>query len=206
MARKALLPLFPLDLVLLPGEVVPLHIFEPRYRKMISSAHDNHEEFGIVRRVDKNLERVGCAAKVQEVTERLEDGRFNIRAIGTRRFVLHSLDSSGECLHGVVDFYGDDSPAQANAAKVQALLEAARRVHRLVGKGATAWEPNHPWLSFRIGSDLPLAKNTKQRLLATRSEVDRVELLTRYLRGVIAKRDQRKERERIVQGNGKLRH
>ena len=206
MARKALLPLFPLDLVLLPAEVLPLHIFEPRYRTMISNAYDNQEEFGIVQRVDKTLERVGCAAKVREVTERFDDGRFNIRAIGTRRFVVRSLDSSGECLHGVIEFFGDDSPAQANAAKVQALLKAARKVRRLVGRGAADWEPNHPWLSFKIGADLPLAAGTKQRLLGTRSEVERVELLTRYLRGVIAKRDKRKERERIARGNGRLGH
>ena len=206
MAQRANLPLFPLDLVLMPGEVLSLHIFEPRYRVMISEAHATRSEFGIVRQAGDSLVRVGCAAKVREVTKRFEDGRFNIDAIGTRRFVALSFDSSEECLHGAVEFFGDDSPVQADAAKVQAMLDAALRVRRLVGQGPAKWEPNHPWLSFRIASDLPVAKETKQALIETRTELDRVALLTGYLRGVIAKRQQRQERERLVRGNGRLRH
>ncbi len=206
MAEKALLPLFPLDLVLLPGEVLPLHIFEPRYRAMISEAHANRGEFGIVRQGKENLQRVGCAAQVREVTERFGDGRFNIDAIGTRRFMVHSFDSSEECLHGAVEFFGDDSPVQANAAQVQALLDGAARVRKLLGQGSAKWEPNHPWLSFRVAADLPIAAETKQALLETRTELDRVELLTAYLDGVIAKRRERQERERLVRRNGRLRN
>jgi Lon protease-like protein len=173
---------------------------------MISKAYADRGEFGIVRQGGESLQRVGCAAKVREVTQRFGDGRFNIQAMGTRRFVVHSFDSSEECLQGAVEFFEDDTPAQANAAKVQTLLDAATRVLRLVGTGSANWEPNHPWLTFRIAADLPVAVDTKQVLLETRSELQRVDLLTGYLRGVIAKREQRKERERLVRGNGRLRH
>ena len=206
MAEKALLPLFPLDMVLVPWEVVPLHIFEPRYRAMISSAHADGSEFGMVRRSEDTLERVGCAANVREVTERFEDGRFNIRAAATRRFDIRSLDSSEDCLQAAVEYFADDTPAQASAVKVQALVEAAERVRRLASAPAADWDPNHPWLTFRIAASLPLAAEAKQQLLESRSEIDRVELLTGYLQGVIAKRAQREERERIVRGNGRLRH
>lgn len=172
---------------------------------MISEAHSTRSEFGIVRQAEASLQRVGCAAKVREVTQRFRDGRFDIDAIGTRRFVVLSFDSSEECLHGAVEFFGDDSPAQADAAKVQALLDAALRVRKLVGRGPANWEPNHPWLSFRIAGDLPVAKETKQALIEARSELDRVAMLTGYLRGVIAKRQQRQERERLARGNGRLR-
>ena len=126
--------------------------------------------------------------------------------MGTRRFVALSFDSSEECVHAAVEFFGDDSPVQADAAKVQALLDAALRVRKLVGRGPAQWEPNHPWLSFRIAADLPVAKDTKQALIETRNELDRVALLTGYLRGVIAKRQQRQEHERLAGGNGWLRH
>ncbi len=206
MAEKALLPLFPLDLVLVPGEVLPLHIFEPRYRTMISRAYADRSEFGILRQREDKLESVGCAAKVQDVTDRLEDGRFNIHAVGSRRFVVRSYDSSEECLQAVIEFFGDDTPAQADASKVQAMLGAAVKVKRLTGASSARWDPNHPWLSFRIAADLPLAAGPKQKLLETRTEIERVELLTGYLQGVIAKSERRKKREQLVRGNGRLRH
>ena len=206
MAGKALLPLFPLDLVLMPGEVLPLHIFEPRYRKMIAAARESGSEFGILRQTDQDLERVGCAAKVREVTQRFDDGRFNIRAVGTRRFAVRSFDASEECLHAVVEFFGDDAHAQADAAKVAALITVAETVQRLIGRGRASWDPNHPWLSFRISGDLPAASGIKQKLLELTSEVDRVDFLTGYLQGVVAKRDMRKRRERLIRGNGRLPH
>ena len=206
MPDEAFLPLFPLDLVLLPGEVLPLHIFEPRYRTMISEADAASSEFGVVRQTGSSLRRVGCSAKVREVTERFDDGRFNIEAVGIRRFVLRSIDTSRDCVHGAVEYFGDDSPAQANADKVQALLDAASEVRKILGEKARDWEPNHPWLSIRIASDLPVAKDTKQSLLETRNEVDRVELLTNYLRGVAAKRRRRHQRDDLVRSNGRLRH
>ncbi len=205
MAEKALLPLFPLDLVLLPGEVVVLHIFEPRYRSMISRAFADRNEFGVVRQTGERLERFGCAATVREIKERFEDGRFNVEAMGTRRFEIRTLDSSEECLQAAVEFLSDDDPAQADAVKVQRLLDAATKVLGFVGSGVRHWDPNHPWLSFRIAGDLPLPVDTKQSLLEMRSEVDRVRALTQYFRAVIAKRRRRSEWSRKVGSNGKLR-
>ncbi len=189
----------------MPGEILPLHIFEPRYRSMISRAFADRSEFGVVRQSEEGLDNIGCAAKVREIKERFEDGRFNVEAIGTRRFEIRSLDSSEECLQAGVEFFGDTNPAQANASKVQALLDVATRVQRIVGAAAENWDPNHPWLSFRIAGDLPLAADTKQTLLETRNEVERVQELTQYLHAVIAKHGRREERQRLVRGNGKLR-
>ena len=172
---------------------------------MISLAYAEGSEFGIVRQSEETLERVGCAVKVREVKERFPDGRFIIDAMGTRRFEIRSVDSSEECLQAGVEFFGDDNPAQPDASKVSALLDVAEKVRRLVSATAQNWDPNHPWLSFRVAGDLPLSAATKQELLQTRSEVERVESLTQYLRAVVEKRDRREERQRLVQSNGKLR-
>ena len=205
MAEKAFLPLFPLDLVLLPGERLPLHIFEPRYRRMITAAHAERTEFGVIRQNRSAIERCGCAARVSEITRRFADGQFDIRAVGTRRFQVSALDTSEDCLQAVIEFFGDNSPAQANAAKVEALLGVARRVLRLLGGGRKNWEPNHPWLSFLVASDLSVSKSAKQKLLETRGEIERVEILTAYLEAVIAKRERRRGHEILVRGNGRLR-
>src|SRR3954447_2921345 len=79
-------PLFPLGLVALPQETVPLHIFEERYKTMIGECLDAESEFGIVWASDEGLRPTGCACEVTEVLERLEDGRLNILTRGTRPF------------------------------------------------------------------------------------------------------------------------
>ena len=81
-------PLFPLGLVALPHELVPLHIFEERYRTMIGEAIEEGSEFGIVWLSDDGLKGVGCACVVERVLERMEDGRMNVVCRGTRPFRL----------------------------------------------------------------------------------------------------------------------
>lgn len=206
MGQKALLPLFPLDLVLLPGEILPLRIFEARYRTMISAAHRQKSEFGIVWQSEGHLEHLGCAAKVREVTRRFEDGQFNIDAIGTRRFRVHSFDESEDVLQGAVEFFGDASSERPSRRTVQSLTKLGRRVMGMLGKGAVQWNLDHPWLSFQVAADLGLAPEAKQALLRTRTEAERVERLMRHLRGIVAGRERRKERQRLVRSNGRLRH
>src|ERR687896_131755 len=81
-------PLFPLGIVLLPGEVVPLHIFEERYKLMIGECLDSDTEFGIVWLADDGLREVGCTARVTQVLDRFDDGRLNILVTGGTRFRL----------------------------------------------------------------------------------------------------------------------
>src|SRR5947209_10083568 len=85
-------PLFPLGLVALPSEYVPLHIFEQRYRVMINDCLERECEFGIVWMSDDELKPVGCACRIERVLERMPDGRLNILTRGTRPFRLLSRD------------------------------------------------------------------------------------------------------------------
>ena len=79
-------PLFPLELVALPGELVPLHIFEERYKTMMGECLDSGTEFGIVWMADDGLQEIGCACAIERVLERMDDGRINLLARGTRPF------------------------------------------------------------------------------------------------------------------------
>src|SRR4029450_9420392 len=81
-------PLFPLGLVLLPGELVPLHIFEERYKLMVGECLDQDSEFGIIWLSDDGLREIGCAARITRVLERFDDGRLNILVEGTEPFRL----------------------------------------------------------------------------------------------------------------------
>ena len=81
-------PLFPLGIVMLPSELVPLHIFEERYKLMIGECLDQEREFGIIWLADDALKEVGCRARIARVLERFEDGRLNILVEGTTPFRL----------------------------------------------------------------------------------------------------------------------
>jgi Lon protease-like protein len=107
---NGLLPLFPLRLVVFPGNLIPLHIFEPRYKEMVGEAADAGTEFGIVLATSDGISRVGCTVVVEEVANRQADGSFDVNTRGKRRFRVLSLDQEKSYLRGDVEFFDDDEP------------------------------------------------------------------------------------------------
>src|SRR6187200_1321179 len=105
------LPLFPLGIVALPSELVPLHIFEERYKSMIARCLEEESEFGIVWLADDGLKPIGCACEVTEVLERMPDGRLNLLARGTRPFRIESRQDELAYPAGVVEFLDDRDEA-----------------------------------------------------------------------------------------------
>ena len=130
-------PLFPLGLVLLPGEVVPLHIFEERYKTMIDECLDQGTEFGIVWSGDDGVRDVGCAAEVAQLIERTEDGRMNILAKGTRRFTLERRIEDMPYPAGDVTWTEDTDPAEgaAGSRRPQGVRGPGRAGHRHPARG-----------------------------------------------------------------------
>src|SRR3954453_11363011 len=111
-------PLFPLGIVALPHELVPLHIFEERYRTMIGECLDRGSEFGIVWAADDGMRPVGCAMEIAEVLERMEDGRLNILTRGTRPFRIVDEQDDLPYPAGTVEFLEDkEEPADAGTAR-----------------------------------------------------------------------------------------
>ena len=106
--QQELLPLFPLQLVLLPGVELPLHIFEDRYKEMIGEAINDGTEFGIVLASEKGIVNTGCTAVVQRVVNRYDDGRLDIIARGRRRFEILLLNEEKNYLRGAVEFFDDE--------------------------------------------------------------------------------------------------
>src|SRR5215204_5336467 len=110
-------PLFPLGLVALPSELIPLHIFEERYKTMMGRCLEDESEFGIVWVSDDGLRPVGCACEIAEVLERMPDGRMNLVARGTRPFRIEARQDELAYPAGVVEFLDDrDEPADTEAA------------------------------------------------------------------------------------------
>ena len=103
------LPLFPLDMVLLPSRKVPLHIFEERYKQMIHECLENDSEFGLIWGTDDQFSDIGCAARVRQLITEFPDGRLNILIEGTRRFRVTSRQDIHPYISGFVEDIVDDS-------------------------------------------------------------------------------------------------
>jgi Lon protease-like protein len=168
-------PLFPLGLVLLPGEQVPLHIFEERYKQMIGECLDEEREFGIIWLADDALKDVGCAARITRVLERFEDGRMNIVVEGTTPFRLDRRIGELAYPAGDIELL-EDEPGTDEAA-----LERARKSYADLVEEVTETRPEPDALAeldaYGMAATLEIAASAKQALLELRSEPARLEQL-----------------------------
>jgi Lon protease-like protein len=168
-------PLFPLGIVLLPGEAVPLHIFEERYKQMIGECLAEEREFGIIWLAEDELKQVGCAARITRVLERFDDGRLNILVEGTSPFRLERR--IGELAYPAGDIQLlDDEPDADEAA-----LERARSSYADLVEQVTDTRPEPEILgqlgAYGMAATLDIAPSAKQALLELRSEPARLEQL-----------------------------
>ena len=206
MSEAALLPLFPLEVVLLPGLPLPLHIFEPRYRRMIGEVMDRDGEFGVLLSRNGKVEALGCSAHVERISRKHPDGRFDIDAVGVRRFRTLQLDESDEYLQGAVEYFDDLPATPPQFAQVQALEAAVRETAALIDAdvaGADLAEEASP--SFAVCGLLPLDVTLKQEILALRSEAERVEKLRTYLEAWTVQRKQEDRLRGVAGRNGHVR-
>ena len=205
-----LIGLFPLQLVLLPGEILPLHIFEERYKKLIGECRAGGEEFGLVLSDDDGeVAGHGCTAAVYEVLEEFDDGRLNILVEGRERFRLDEImrpdDEEADYLTGRVELYDDvDDEAEGPSGElVDSASTLFRRMVTLMGVDDPRVPRGHARLSFRLASAVDFGLPLKQRLLESRSETERLELLVAVMSALIPGLELRKQREEAIRGNGK---
>jgi ATP-dependent Lon protease len=174
--------LFPLNVVLFPGEQLPLHIFEPHYRRMVRECLEAEAPFGMLLALPDGIARVGCTAEILQVTKRYEDGRLDILTTGRRPFRVLDLVTDNPLLEGTVD-YLDDEDAALDPRKQKELVELYEACHTLIFAGVPKkiCEFRPEMLSFAIAGALPLDLLCKQQILELRSEAERQDRLLRYL-------------------------
>jgi Lon protease-like protein len=214
------IPLFPLqNLVLFPNIVVPLHIFEERYKSMINTCIDSDTAFGIVllrggaeEENDETIHRVGVTAKVIEV-ERLDDGRMNILCEGEIRFRIFRFTQQTPYWKGSVSFFEDGEAYREIESFYDQVAELYRKVGELGGKvsGAERSElvlPESPVdLSFMVSYVLDIDYEEKQKLLEMTSTAERLRVLVSHLTDTIRKLEQQLAYKLLVakvRGNGDL--
>ena len=197
--------LFPLELVLLPTERVPLHIFEPRYKELIGECLRSGREFGLVLQDEQGRREIGTRAAVVEVLQVFEDGRMNVVVEGHDRFRLLELTSGRAFLTGDVEPV-DDEEAEASPTDSERALALFRQLVELVDGEVEEPDGATGSLSFEIASRVDFGIEPKQELLELRSEPARLRQLCELLEGAVeAVRREREVRERAAT-NGKLSH
>ncbi len=211
------LPLFPLPLVLLPNELLPLHIFEPRYRQMLKDVALDKNMFGITyfNPTEDFIEKpaagsVGCVAEVRE-TQTMPDGRSNILTVGIIRYRLIDYVEAGEpYLLGNVEFFEDEAEDEKVlnplADEVFVLFRRiAKAAHKLSGeRGAfpDVHQTEPEALSFLVTAAFNLEADLKYQLLATRSTVERLKRLKEILVQTVGKMEESAEIHKIARTNG----
>jgi Lon protease-like protein len=197
-------PLFPLALVALPGELVPLHIFEERYRTMMAECLDAGTEFGIVWMSDDGLREIGCACEIERVLERMDDGRLNLLARGTRPFRVLERQAHLAYPAGVIEFVQDRGEELD-----EALAGDARTAYADLVKRATDREPEDLELdqmgAYEMAATVDFGLDAKQGLLDLRSENARLKLVTRLFRAASKRLDFVDRAQARARSNGKVR-
>ncbi|HZA90665.1 MAG TPA: LON peptidase substrate-binding domain-containing protein [Solirubrobacterales bacterium] len=184
--RASELPIFELPIVLLPGELVPLHIFEERYKRMIGRSLDSGDPIGIVFRDDTSGARnVGCTARVADVLERFDDGRMNIVVAGESPFRVLDRADAPEFPVGEVELIDiEEEPEPDDAEAARGARTAFAELLEQVSQEEDKAEPIGDEGSYELAGRIELPADTKQRLLELRSEDERMRLLERALRTV----------------------
>ncbi len=196
-------PLFPLGLVLIPHELVPLHIFEERYKLMIGECIEHEREFGIVWLADDGLKEIGCAARISRVLERFDDGRMNVLVEGSSPFRLLRRIEDLPYPAGDVELLEDTDEAAVEAA------ETARRRYADLVAEVTDERPEPDELArldaYGMAATLDVALEAKQMLLELRSERGRLEQLEGLFAEALARIRHAERAAERARGNGSVR-
>jgi Lon protease-like protein len=178
------LGLFPLAMVLLPTERLPLHIFEPRYRELIGECLTEEREFGLLLGDDEGLREIGTRAAVVEVVDRFPDGRMNVVVEGRERFRLVGLTGGRSFATGDVEPIADETSVSAQEDR-NGVLEIYRKLAELVEAEVDEPDPHSELLSFEIAARVDFGAPRKQALLELTSERQRLEVVKDLLRQAI---------------------
>ena len=179
---SARIPLFPLDIVLFPGQAMPLHIFEPRYREMTRHCLDTLSPFGIVLMREGSMAQTGCTALIVKLLKKYEDGRSDILTAGQNAFRLLGTHDEKSYLEADVEYLEEDF-TEINPLVSIRLVELCNRCHQILyGEDAPHFETEGGIsLAYHVASELPIELAVRQKLLEIRSEAERQARLVAHL-------------------------
>jgi len=198
------LGLFPLPIVLVPTERIPLHIFEPRYRELISECVESSEEFGLVLATgDGAVHEIGTRARVTQVLEVLDDGRMNVVVEGGERFRLLELTGGRSFTTGVVEPVTDE-PEDRVEEDVSRALTLFRELADVAGSDVDVPDAGSDQLDFELAARVDFGVGPKQELLASTSPRTRMSRLVELLELSLDALKRERELRELASRNGKV--
>ncbi len=197
-------PLFPLQIVALPHELVPLHVFEERYKTMVGECLESGTEFGIVWAGEDGLRPVGCAVDIADVLERMEDGRLNILTRGTRPFRIVDEQDDLPYPAGTVEFLDDKEEAADASSAESAQLAYGELVTEATDRTLEP-EELEAMTAYQMAATVDFGLEAKQGLLDLRSENARLRLVARLFRAALKRLAFIERAQERARSNGKVR-
>jgi Lon protease-like protein len=195
--------LFPLNLVLVPGEQAPLHVFEPRYRELIGECLDFGNDFGLVLEDDEGLREVGTRCNVVEVIDRFPDGRLNVVVEATERFQLLELTDGHTYRTAEIETLPDESDTPSED-EVEDVLAAYARVVAAAEAELDDLDLDADSVAYQIAARIDFGTVVKQGLLELRSERERVVKLAPMLNQAAEAVEREREIRTRASGNGRV--
>lgn len=209
MQNKNNFPLFPLGVVLLPGMVMPLHIFEERYKVMINRCIENKEKFGIVYYNGNKICENGCSAEIINVIKSSEDGKLDILIEGKKRFKIENTNSYELYLQGDIEYYDDEYELTGESVE-KSKKEAIKLLSEIMSiYGNDIEEINFETfdaktVSFLVTANSAFTMDEKQSFLEMINTKERIEKAVKSLKILVDRIKVAKEIEEIIQSNGYL--
>lgn len=208
MADYATIPIFPLQIVVFPGEMVPLRIFEERYKQMFADVRAARErgevlQVGIILvEGSEVLAEVGCTVVLEEVLEEHEDGRLNIITLGARRFRIEQVAGDKSYLEAWVEYVDDEEEAIDRVLQTRVIAGYQRLLELVEEESGAEVEGGDAENAFQIAQAVAVDLGGKQRLLAMTTENRRLEMLGEYFERLLPTLEERRAVRLRVHSNG----
>ena len=171
------LPLFPLKLILLPFERLPLHIFEPRYKKMIYNAISNNKPFGIVWQNSDDIYNIGCQAKISKVINEYPNGEYDIVVQGTNRFEIDNTLIDNKTVIGKINYISEDK--SCSNSLIKEIRENYLKILISLGEVNNFNNDFEKTISYEFIQNMLLPINIKKQLISTNIEEERIKIINK---------------------------
>lgn len=202
------IPIFPLNIVVYPGELLNLHIFEPRYKQMIRECLDEQKPFGITPVVEKNLRDIGTLIEITELVQEYSDGRMDIRTRGVSVFrILHRMDDIPEKLHsGAIVTYPPNVTETGDTSLARNIVAEVKRLYDLLDVSEKFPVGRDVMLSYEMAHLVGLNLDQEYELLGIFNELQRLEYLRRHLNNIVPVIQELENIKERIQRNGHFRN
>jgi uncharacterized protein len=182
-AMTNFIPVFPLGIVVYPGETVNLHIFEPRYKQLINECYTEEKPFGIPTVINNRLSEMGTLVRITELVKVHDNGEMDIRTQGLKVFrVLELIKSVPDKLFsGAIVNYPDNNEGPGKRELMQKVVNAIRELHRLLNIEKRFQKPDDELASYDIAHHVGLSLEQEYELLGLLREEQRQEYIKRHL-------------------------